>query len=409
MKIQSSQLQFMSSHQTKTSTQVIQGNRQRSPAGAITATGTDIRRSLESTAQTTQQRETHTTTADGKTSTLASASQQQQGARYFVEGQSRSQGTTGASPTGNTSSQYFLHEEAESTHYQLQGTLALDDGRQLDFNITANLSRQLRIEEGSGLYTQQIERKDPLIVNVGADNAQLTQRAFAFDLDADGHKENISFATGGSGFLFLDQDGDGTLSNGKELFGTQSGDGFGDLSAYDDDGNGFIDSGDNVFGKLMLLSRNEAGDDSVNTLASLGIGALSTGAARTRFELTNDLQQSYGRLQATGIGVTETGDVITVQQVDLTQRDEHAEAAFRQHFEQPQELDAPSGQLPDLAPPQALREALAQLDAMSKAMLDGMNPLEDDAEKAPKTLLGLLVDGLEAYTRQQSQSAVTKC
>ena len=39
----------------------------------------------------------------------------------------------------------------------------------------------------------------------------------------------------------LDINEDGKINDGKELFGTASGNGFGDLAAYDQDNNGWID------------------------------------------------------------------------------------------------------------------------------------------------------------------------
>lgn len=41
--------------------------------------------------------------------------------------------------------------------------------------------------------------------------------------------------------LSLDQNGNGEIDNGTELFGTKSGDGFADLARYDLDYNGWID------------------------------------------------------------------------------------------------------------------------------------------------------------------------
>ena len=41
----------------------------------------------------------------------------------------------------------------------------------------------------------------------------------------------------GSGYLALDKNGDGTINDGSELFGTRNGDGFADLAQYDEDGN----------------------------------------------------------------------------------------------------------------------------------------------------------------------------
>mgnify|MGYP000465316364 CR=1 FL=1 len=52
---------------------------------------------------------------------------------------------------------------------------------------------------------------------------------------------------GGSGYLALNKNGDGVINDGSELFGTASGDGFYDLSMYDEDGNGWIDENDHAY------------------------------------------------------------------------------------------------------------------------------------------------------------------
>ena len=65
--------------------------------------------------------------------------------------------------------------------------------------------------------------------------AEVSDQTFYFDLDADGKEEEISVLNG-SGYLALDKNGDGTINDGSELFGTRNGDGFADLAQYDEDG-----------------------------------------------------------------------------------------------------------------------------------------------------------------------------
>ena len=82
---------------------------------------------------------------------------------------------------------------------------------------------------------------DPLVINLDGNIAELSDQTFLFDLDGDGEMDEISELSAKSGFLALDKNGDGTINDGTELFGTRSGNGFQDLSAYDTDHNGFID------------------------------------------------------------------------------------------------------------------------------------------------------------------------
>ncbi len=78
----------------------------------------------------------------------------------------------------------------------------------------------------------------------------------------------------GSGFLGLDSNNNGRIDNGKELFGTQSGDGFADLARYDSDGNGWIDEGDPVYARLKVWLKDASGADKVISLADAGVGAI---------------------------------------------------------------------------------------------------------------------------------------
>lgn len=371
----------------------------RAAVATPTATMSNARRSLDSLRQSQHCQTSSATSAEGKQNQHAINTSEQAGLRRFIEQQSvtlaiGSVGNTAPMPAGASATQaYFLHESSESAHYQLQGELSLDDGRQINFNVTGNMSRSLRIEEGSGIYAGKLERKDPLILNYGSTSAQLTEKAFAFDIDADGEDDQVSFATQGSGFLFIDRNNNGRLDDGNELFGTKSGNGFADLAQHDDDGNGFIDSNDNIYQQLKLLSRNENGDDTITTLAAAGVGALGLESVATEFELTNDWQQSRGRLRATGVAVGEDGRVMTLQQVDLTQRSLANEAQFRSHFEMHDLSSDSEGVAGDavLSVQQALERLREMTEKMQAAMAD-INSSETEAKEPPKSLMELLVD-----------------
>lgn len=412
MKIQASQLNFSSKNNSQamtlrlgqttsraavaTPTAAIPSATMRSTAMPSTAMSS-ARRSLDSLRQSQHAQTSLSTSAEGKQIQHAVNTSEQAGLRRFIEQQSvsltmGSAGRVAIMPASATQA-YLLHESVESTHYQLQGELSLDDGRQINFNVTGNMSRSLRIEEGSGIYAGKLERKDPLILNYGGTSAQLTEKAFAFDIDADGEDDQVSFATQGSGFLFIDRNNNGTLDDGNELFGTKSGDGFADLARHDDDGNGFIDSNDNIYQQLKLFSRNESGDDTITSLASVGVGALGLESVATEFELTNDWQQSRGRLRATGVAVGEDGRVMTLQQVDLTQRSLTNEAQFRSHFEM-HDLSSDNESVASEAA-LSVQKALERLQEMTGRMQAAMaeiNSSETEAKEPPKSLMELLVD-----------------
>jgi len=137
------------------------------------------------------------------------------------------------------------------------------------------------------------------------------------DLDQDGQSETFSMLASGSGFLALDKDGDGKVSDGGELFGTQSGNGFADLAQYDEDGNGWIDEGDKAFAQLKIWAQDENGQDQLLSLTEAGVGALFLGSQSTEFSLKDNQQQLQGQVRQTGVFLRENGTAGTLQQIDL--------------------------------------------------------------------------------------------
>ncbi|CAM2064420.1 hypothetical protein SCOR_03565 [Sulfidibacter corallicola] len=214
---------------------------------------------------------------------------------------------------------YDYHEsylETERTAFQASGTVKTADGREIQFDLDLEMSREYYTEQNLSIRIGE-QLTDPLVVNFGGGTAQLSNARFSFDLDSDGTEEEMHFLAGGSGFLALDLNGDGSINNGSELFGTQSGDGFGDLAAYDEDGNGFIDEGDSVFDQLLLYNKDAQGTDRLQSLADQGIGAIYLGSASTEFSLKDTDNQTLGQVRRSGVFLRENGSVGSVQQVDL--------------------------------------------------------------------------------------------
>ena len=121
----------------------------------------------------------------------------------------------------------------------------------------------------------------------------------------------------GSGFLALDKNGDGIINDGSELFGTVSGNGFADLSQYDDDGSGWIDEADEIFDKLRIWQMNPDGTSSLAALGKAGIGAICLGTAETEFSLNQADNTNKAVIRKSGIFLYENGMAGTVQQVDM--------------------------------------------------------------------------------------------
>ncbi len=138
-----------------------------------------------------------------------------------------------------------------------------------------------------------------------------------FDLNSDGEKEQMTFVEQGSGFLALDKNNDNKINDGSELFGPTNGDGFQKLSAYDVDRNDWIDEQDPIFDSLKLWGKNKEGQTQLFSLADKGIGAISLNRIHTPFTYKNDQNQSLGEVATTGIALKETGEAVSVQQINL--------------------------------------------------------------------------------------------
>lgn len=205
--------------------------------------------------------------------------------------------------------------EEERTRFRAAGEVMTADGRRIAFALDLRMERSLSIDAAAS--RAPVQQKDPLVINLRGGAANLTERAYRFDLDADGDAERIAFATGGSAFLAIDLDGDGRIGNGRELFGAITGDGFGELARYDSDGNGFIDEGDPVFSQLLAWSRAEDGSEQLAPAGSLGVGAIHLGAVDTRFSLEGAGSGPLGTVRQTGVFLREDGSAGTLQQVDL--------------------------------------------------------------------------------------------
>ncbi|MFC4161671.1 hypothetical protein [Chitinimonas lacunae] len=215
--------------------------------------------------------------------------------------------------------QQSMLRETESTRFSASGQIVTADGRSIEFDAALDLYRDYQEYSETRLSAGPARpQKDPLVINFGAASASLSEDKIRFDLDADGQQESISFLLPGSGFVALDRNGDGQVNDGSELFGAQSGDGFGDLATFDDDRNGWIDESDAVWASLKVWTRDEAGGSRLMGVGELGVGALHLGHAATDFALTDSSNNRHGQVRQTGIFLNENGTVGTVQKIDLS-------------------------------------------------------------------------------------------
>lgn len=217
--------------------------------------------------------------------------------------------------------EYDYHEsytEIEQTRFSASGTVRTADGREISFSLELSMSRSYYEESNVSLRVGDAARKtDPLVLNFSGTAAQLTEQRFAFDLNADGDKEQINFVAPGSGFLVFDRNQDGRINNGSELFGPSTNNGFGELAKLDDDHNGWIDENDAAFNKLQLWTR-DGNQDKLQSLAAAGVGAIALSSINTPFDLKANDNRLLGQIRSSGIFLQEDGAAGTIQQIDLT-------------------------------------------------------------------------------------------
>ncbi len=135
-----------------------------------------------------------------------------------------------------------------------------------------------------------VEPSSPIILDVLGDGYKLTDRAggVRFDLNTNSFKEQTAWTEYGTddSFLALDRDGNGSITNGSELFGDRTAqpstwhpNGFLALAVFDTNRDGKISHADPVFASLKLWrDANHDGEsqpDELFMLASAGITSIS--------------------------------------------------------------------------------------------------------------------------------------
>jgi len=216
---------------------------------------------------------------------------------------------------GMTQISYFeRYEECESLDFSTKGCVKTDKG-DFDIDLNFSMSRSFIIENRIDIYTAF----DPLVINFDGEIPALSQDTFSFDLDNDGEEDQISKLKAGNGFLTLDRNGDGIVNQGSELFGTKTGDGFGELAEYDLDGNSWIDENDSIFDKLQIWLRDdESKERELVGLGEVGIGAIYLNSTSSEFSYKTELNQTLGKMKSCGIFLNEDGTCGNISQIDLS-------------------------------------------------------------------------------------------
>ncbi len=201
----------------------------------------------------------------------------------------------------------YQYTESEAVSFHSKGSVVTEDGRSIDFNMDIEMNRSFT-QYAYNEYDSVVAMCDPLVINFDGDVADLSDQKIFFDLDADGEMDEISNLAAGNGFIALDNNRDGIINDGSELFGTKSGDGFADLAKYDQDGNGWIDENDAIFDDLKIWVVDSNGDSQLYTLKEKNVGAIYLGNSSTDYTIRSMENGSVnGAIRKMGVFLYEDG------------------------------------------------------------------------------------------------------
>lgn len=161
---------------------------------------------------------------------------------------------------------------------------------------------------------------DPLVLDLDGDGIELAAPGdLTFDYDADGYGERGGWVRGDDGFLVLDLNGDGKITDVAEMFGGPGVSGFAELASHDLNLDGVIDSSDAVFSQLLVwrdLNQNlsvDAGE--MMALTTVGVGAINLSIAPSGETLLGNVITAVGSFTRLDGTTGVVGDVaFTVDQ-----------------------------------------------------------------------------------------------
>ena len=226
-------------------------------------------------------------------------------------------------------SQYQFISESQSLTFGSSGSIKTEDGREIDFSLYLELKQEASYETSESFVLEVQRMKDPLVINFGTESVGLTDQYFEFDLEGDGDSETIASLAAGSGYLVLDRNGNGSVDDGTEMFGVQTGQGFSELAEFDHDGNLWIDENDAVFSELSLWVRDESGNDQLRSLSDIGVGAIYLGSESGRFNLHSSTGSVLGEIKSSGVVLMEGGELRTIQEIDLADLSKPEESSLQ--------------------------------------------------------------------------------
>lgn len=208
--------------------------------------------------------------------------------------------------------------EQEQSNFQAHGSITTADGQVFSFQLNSTLQRSFESSSESVRRLNANGSIDPLMITLPQDETHFSGASVKFDLQANGQQIDLPFASQG-GWLVWDKQHDGKITDGRQLFGPQSGNGFADLARQDSNHDQVIDSSDPVFAALRVWTgMDRQGNALLLPLSALQIGAILLPSIETPFSLRNSNNQSQGEVRRSGVYLTEQGVAGQISQVDVS-------------------------------------------------------------------------------------------
>lgn len=205
------------------------------------------------------------------------------------------------------------HYEFESTAFEASGSLTLSDGTETHFSYQMAYTREFETYSEQLVTEQRLH--DPLVINFSDQPLSVSSDTIAFDLNMDGTLDDMPTLSAQSGFIALDKNNNGIIDDGSELIGAETGNGFFELSQYDDNNDGYINNKDQVFSQLLVWQPGT--NQPLTKLSDTKVDTLALQSVSTEFSFTDNNNQRLGQMRQSGIYANQDGTVGGLHQIDL--------------------------------------------------------------------------------------------
>ncbi|GAU76827.1 hypothetical protein [Fusibacter sp. 3D3] len=205
--------------------------------------------------------------------------------------------------------------ESEQMSFESNGVIKTADGREINFQMNLSYSREY-YEKSETLIQIGGAMQDPLVLNLDGKGIAFGDDSIRLDINLDGKEDTFRRLASGSGFLALDRNGNGIIDDGTELFGPQTGSGFGELSAYDQDRNGWVDEDDEIFNSLKIWQVDARGNSKLLGLKESGVGAIYLGAVNSPYHIKEGLE-TIANIKRSSVYLKEDGKSLAIHEIDL--------------------------------------------------------------------------------------------